>query len=197
MASLEVPELAYEEYTNRQLAAVPLSILAVAVAVLGITLALTGTPLALGIEFTGGAELTIATTADQDQVAAAFDQEPTSIQPVQDSDQYIVQFAAGELEGFDEDGQAVLQDLVDQAESSSREPSDSAETTADGGSSIVVGETLTSAAFGAQLQQTALLGLLVAFLGMSAITFGLFRTFVPSLAVSASAFSDLVIPLAF
>src|SRR6056297_2091902 len=115
MVSLEVPELAYEEYTNRQLVAVPISILAIALAVLGVTLALTGAPLALGIEFTGGAELTLATTADQDEVAAAFDQEPTSIQPVQDENRYVVQFAAGDLSGFEDDPQAVLQDLVDQA----------------------------------------------------------------------------------
>ncbi|AGB14748.1 preprotein translocase subunit SecF [Halovivax ruber XH-70] len=191
MASLEVPELAYEEYTNRQLAAVPLAILAVAVAVLGITFALTGAPLGLGIEFTGGAELTIATTADQDEVAAAFEQEPTSIQPVEGSDQYIVQFAASDLEGFDEDGQAILQDLVDQADENLA-PSAGAD-----GSSPVVGESLTSASFGQQIQFTALIGLVVAFIGMSAITFGLFRTFVPSVAVSLSAFSDLIIPLAF
>ncbi|MFC3959793.1 protein translocase subunit SecF [Halovivax cerinus] len=198
MVSLEVPELAYEAYTNRQLVAVPLAILAVAVAVLGITFALTGTPLALGIEFTGGAELTIATTADQDEVVNAFDQEPTSVQPVQDEGQYIVQFAGGELDGFaDGDKSAVLQSLVDQAEDSSLEPSDTAETTADGETTIVIGDSVTSPSFGAQIQQTALLGLFAAFLGMSAITFGLFRTFVPSLAVVASAFSDLVIPLAF
>lgn len=196
MPSLEVPELAYEEYTHRQLAVVPVSILAVALAILALTFALTGAPLALGIEFTGGAELTLATTADQDDVEAAFDQEPTSVQPVQDGDQYIVQFAASDLDGFDEDGQAVLQDLVEQADGSSLEPSDAAETD-DGETSIVVGESVRSPGFGAQLQQTALLGLFVAFLGMSAITFGLFRTFVPSIAVVLSAFSDIVIPLAF
>jgi preprotein translocase subunit SecF len=53
-----------------------------------------------------------------------------------------------------------------------------------------------SAAFGQQSQQRALLGIVIAFAGMSIVVFVLFRTFVPSIAVVASAFSDIVIPLA-
>ncbi|WP_247730038.1 protein translocase subunit SecF [Halovivax limisalsi] len=189
MASLEVPELDYTRYSHRQLVAVPLALLAVALAILAITFALTGTPLALGIEFTGGAELTLSTTADQSTVADAFDQEPTSVQPVAEDDRYIVQFAAGDLPGFEEDSQGVLESLIGQAEAD-LEP-------APGDDEVVQSESLTSASFGAQTQSTALLGIGAAFLGMSLIAFALFRTFVPSIAIVISAFSDLMIPLAF
>jgi len=54
----------------------------------------------------------------------------------------------------------------------------------------------TAPSFGAGAQQTAVIGLVVAFAGMSLLVFGLFRTFVPSLAVVVSAFSDIIIPLA-
>ncbi|WP_290812040.1 protein translocase subunit SecF [Halovivax sp.] len=189
MGPIEVPEVDYTRYTNRQLVAVPLAMLAVALAILGGTFLLTGAPLTLGIEFTGGAELTIDTEADQDEVEAAFDQETTSIQPVQGEDRYVVQFAAGDLPGFEDDSQGTLQDLVDQAEAN-LEP-------VDGNEDVVRSESLTSASFGAQTQTTALLGIAAAFLGMSIIAFALFRTFVPSVAIVVSAFSDIVIPLAF
>jgi len=39
-------------------------------------------------------------------------------------------------------------------------------------------------------------GVALAFLGMSVLVFALFRTFVLSLAVVASAFSDLMVPIA-
>jgi len=50
--------------------------------------------------------------------------------------------------------------------------------------------------FGQENQTLALWGLVIAFLGMSGIAFILFRTFVPSIAIVVSAFSDVMIPLA-
>ncbi|WP_254864266.1 protein translocase subunit SecF [Halovivax gelatinilyticus] len=189
MAPFEVPDLDYTEYSNRQLVALPLGMLALALGILAVTFVATGAPLSLGLEFTGGAELTLDTEADREEVEAAFDQEVTSIQPVQGEDRYIVQFAAGELPGFEDDSQGVLQDLVEQAEAN-LEP-------ADEGEGLVQSESLTSASFGAQTQTTALLGIAAAFFGMSIIAFALFRTFVPSVAIVVSAFSDIMIPLAF
>jgi preprotein translocase subunit SecF len=61
---------------------------------------------------------------------------------------------------------------------------------------IVAASEEVSASFGANAQQTALVGLSVAFVGMSLLAFALFRTFVPSVAIIVSAFSDLMIPLA-
>jgi len=53
-----------------------------------------------------------------------------------------------------------------------------------------------SPSFAADTARTAIFGVALAFLGMSVLVFALFRTFVPSLAVVASAFSDLVVPIA-
>ncbi len=180
MRDFDVSEINYTRYSDRQLAAVPLAVLAAALLILSGSFVMTGAPVALGIDFAGGAQLTVQTTTSEEDIAAAFDVEPESIESTQVSNQYIVRFA--ELD------QAELQDLSDQAEAN-LEP--------DGDSAIIQGETITSASFGEQSQQTALLGIAVAFLGMSVVAFILFRTFVPSIAIVASAFSDIVIPLAF
>ena len=54
-----------------------------------------------------------------------------------------------------------------------------------------------SASFGTSTQALALGGLAVAFVGMSLLVFALFRVFVPSIAVVISAFSDIMIAVAF
>ncbi|MEY7850599.1 protein translocase subunit SecF [Natrarchaeobius sp. A-rgal3] len=184
MGYFDVPEIEYSRYSNRQLAAVPLALLAVALLVLSGSFLLTGAPVQLGMDFAGGAELTIQTTSSEAEIAAAFDREPDSISAIQApgvDNQYTVQFA-----GVDD--QETIQGLSGQAE---------ANLAADGDASIVQSESTASASFAQQAQQTALLGIAVAFLGMSVLAFLLFRTFVPSIAIVLSAFSDLVIPLAF
>ncbi|ELY99275.1 protein translocase subunit SecF [Natrialba asiatica] len=184
MGYFDVPDIQYPRYTNRQLAAVPLGLLAVALLVLSGSFLLTGAPVPLGMDFTGGAELTIQTTSSEAQIQTAFSVEPDSIQRIQApgvDNQYTVQFA-----GVEDD--EAIQTLSEQA---------TAELEQDGNAEIVQQESTASPSFAAQTQQTALLGLAVAFVGMSALTFLLFRTFVPSIAIVLSAFSDLVIPLAF
>ncbi|KDE59120.1 preprotein translocase subunit SecF [Halostagnicola sp. A56] len=178
MGYFDVPEIEYTRYSNRQLAAIPLAFLAVALAILLIAYTVYGTPVALGMDFAGGTELTVETTDSESAIQTAFDEEPESIQSTGASNQYIVQFTS-------EDQQA----LTDQAEENLAP--------LEGNDEVVQETSSTSASFGAQAQQTALLGIVVAFVGMSVITFLLFRTFVPSIAIILSAFSDLVIPLAF
>jgi len=183
MGYFDVPEINYTRYSNRQLAAVPLAILAVALLVLSGSFLISGTPVPLGMDFAGGAELTIQTTSSEEEIQQAFDVEPDSIQSAQSPDaqnQYIVQFA-----GIEQDQ---IEALTDQAEANLQQ---------DGDASIIQQESTASPGFAEQSQQTALLGLAVAFLGMSVIAFVLFRTFVPSIAIVVSAFSDIVIPLAF
>ncbi|SEW22864.1 protein translocase subunit SecF [Natrinema salifodinae] len=177
MAYFEVPEIDYTRYSNRQLAAVPLVVLAVALLVLSGSFLAYGTPVPLGMDFAGGTELTVQTTTSEGQISAAFDEQPESVTGTGGSNQYIVQFSST-------DSQA----LSDQAEANLDQ---------DGDAEIVQSVSSTSASFGQQSQQTALMGLVVAFIGMSAIAFLLFRTFVPSIAIVISAFSDLMIPLAF
>ncbi|OVE84867.1 protein translocase subunit SecF [Natronolimnobius baerhuensis] len=184
MGYFDVPEIDYTRYTNRQLAAVPLAVLAVALLVLSGTFLLTGTPVPLGMDFAGGAELTVQTTSSESEIQGAFDIEPDSIQSVQApgvENQYSVQFA-----GIEDNN--VIQSLSNQAATNLAQ---------DGDTAVVQSQSTVSPTFAEQTQQTALLGIAVAFLGMSVIAFLLFRTFVPSIAIVLSAFSDLVIPLAF
>ncbi|PSQ42629.1 preprotein translocase subunit SecF [Halobacteriales archaeon SW_7_68_16] len=182
MATFDVPEVDYTRYTNRQLAAVPLAVLAVALVILVAWWTLTGSPVALGIDFTGGTELTVETTTPRAEVGAAFDRQPESIQGVgTEAGRYIVTFQS-------DSGTADAGALRDQAASNLQAPP--------GGGDIVVASQETSPTFGAGAQETALVGLVAAFLGMSALAFILFRTFVPSVAIVVSAFSDIVIPLA-
>lgn len=170
-----VPTIDYTDYTNRQLAAIPLALLVGALIILGVATVLTGTPVPLGIEFTGGAEIQIETTDSPEAIETTFDEPVNSVTQVGSpgSNQYIIEFQAGDYDS--------LSDLTDQADAAGYE---------------ILQEGERSATFAADSQQQALLGLAIAFLGMSVLVFLLFRTFVPSIAVVASAFSDIMIPMA-
>jgi preprotein translocase subunit SecF len=179
MVAIEVPEVDYTEYSNRQLVVVPLAVLALAVVIIGGWYAVTGAPATLGLEFTGGVELRIADDGQGDveeRIQTAFDREPNSIRAIPADDVYVVTFRAG---ADDPDGLAG--DLQDQADAA-------------GLSTEAVDQV--SASFASDTARTAVFGLGLAFLGMSVLVFALFRTIVPSVAVVASAFSDLVIPVA-
>lgn len=168
-----LPEVDYTEYSNRQLASVPVGVLLVALLVIGGFWAVTGAPVDPGIAFTGGTEMRLAVDSGdaRQEIQAAFDATPSSIQSVPSDDTYIVTF------GKDVDANA----LEKQARAAGFE---------------VLSVDATSASFGATAQTQALLGILVAFGGMSVLVFAMFRTFVPSIAVVISAFSDIVIPVA-
>ena len=177
MAAFEVPEVDYTQYTNRQLVAVPLALLLVALAILGGWYVATGAPVTPGIDFTGGSEITVQTTASSGEVVDAFPIEPSSVQRVQGAsgagNQFIVTFPPTET------------DLTGAAESL---PS--------AGGDVVRGYSDVSPSFASETQRLALIGIAIAFTGMSILAFLLFRTFVPSLAIVGSAFSDIVVPLA-
>ncbi len=171
MPSVEVPEVDLSQYSMRQLVAPPLAVLVIALAVIGAWFALTGSPVTPGIEFTGGTELVVEADAPQSEITAAFDQQHDSIRPIgTDSSQYLITFQS-------EDQQALAQQA------------------SDAGFEVVQSQS-TSATFGSSTQQLALLGVGIAFAGMSVVVFLLFRTFVPSIAVVLSAFSDIVVPIA-
>ena len=171
MSRFEVSTIDYTRYSNRQLVAVPLVVLALALLILVV---LPPTP---GIAFTGGTELQIQTGASQADITQAFESrvpyEVESIQQAGGGNSYLVTFQATENSEVREITSAADQAGYDVQAVSSR-----------------------SASFSAESQEQALIGIGVAFLGMSLIVFALFRTFVPSIAVVASAFSDIVIPLA-
>ncbi|MBP1985864.1 protein translocase subunit SecF [Halolamina salifodinae] len=168
-----LPEVDYSEYSNRQLIAVPLVVLLVALLIISGVWLTTGAPVNLGVEFTGGTEMRVAVSGDnaQQQIQQAFDPAPSAIQPVAGEETYILTFGEG----------------VD---------SGALETQAEDAGFTVRSIDATSASFGAEAQIQALGGVVVAFVGMSVLVFAMFRTFVPSIAVVLSAFSDIVVPVA-
>ncbi|MFB6156304.1 MAG: protein translocase subunit SecF [Haloferacaceae archaeon] len=174
--TFEIPEVDYTRYSNRQLAAVPLAVLAVALVIIGGLYATTGAPVDPGIEFTGGTELRVAVDAPPDQarerIRSAFSAEPESIRSVPSDDTYLITFESEEVSTSTLERQA-----------------------RDAGFTVEASFAV-SPSFGERTQLLALGGLTVAFLGMSALVFVMFRTFVPSIAVVISAFSDIVIPVA-
>jgi preprotein translocase subunit SecF len=146
-------------------------VLGLALVIIAVYWALTGAPVSLGIAFTGGTELQIQTTDSQQQIRQSFDQNVESIQPIRSSENtYIVTFQSTDTTTIEQQANAAGYDIES-----------------------IQGR---AASFGQNSQQQALIGLVVAFAGMSVLVFLLFRTFVPSIAVVASAFSDLVIPIA-
>ena len=169
-----LPEVDYTDYSNRQLAAIPLGVLLAALLVIGGFWAVTGAPVEPGVAFTGGTELRVVVgDADQprQEIRRAFSAQPTGIQEVAGDDSYIVTF-----------DQSV--------------PTNQLETEANEAGFDVRSVESTSASFGEAAQVQALIGVAVAFVGMSVLVFAMFRSFVPSVAVVVSAFSDIVVPVA-
>ncbi|GAB7009360.1 protein translocase subunit SecF [Halorubrum trueperi] len=178
MVAIEVPEINYTEYSNRQLVAIPLAVLVLALAIIGGWYLVTGAPADLGLEFTGGVELRIADDGDgvEERIRTEFERQPDSIRSIPADDVYVVTFRAA-----DDDPDDLAGSLDRQANES-----DLNTTAVD----------QVSPSFASDTAQTAIFGVALAFLGMSVLVFALFRTFIPSIAVVASAFSDLVIPIA-
>ena len=169
MASIEVSRIDYARYSDRQLAAIPLIVLLLALAVLGGWYLTTGTPVTPGIDFTGGTELQVQSQASADEIQSTLGAE--SVNSVASApNTYLVTFQSGETDT-----------LVQQARRAGYE---------------VQSVQSVSASFGGDTQRLALIGVGIAFAGMSVLTFALFRSFVPSVAIVISAFSDIVVPLA-
>jgi preprotein translocase subunit SecF len=171
MPQFEVPDVDYSRYSNRQLLAVPLAVLAIAVLIVGGMWMVTGSPAHLGVDFTGGSELTVESSLSSGEIAAQFDEPVVSVQGIEDENTYVVTFETANVGAV-------------------RATADSAE------GLTVLGSGETSPVFGDENKKWAIIGLAIAFLGMSVLAFALFRTFVPSLAIVVSAFSDMLVPIA-
>lgn len=169
-----IGQVDYTKYSNRKLATIPLAVLAVALTILVIWAAVmtpTGTPVAMGIDFTGGTEVQIQTTDSRAEIDAAFGDADASIQQIQGLDNtWVVTFQSDDTDAIQQQAQQAGYE-VRSIQSK-------------------------SAAFSKDSQMQAIVGVAIAFLGMSIIVFLLFRSFVPSIAVVVSAFSDMMIPLA-
>lgn len=171
MARIDVEELPYEEYSNRQLASVPLAVLSVALLIILGAWILTGAPVSLGIDFTGGTELEFETTDSAAEIRSNFEEvDIDTLRTTGTGNTWV-------LETQSTDDQQ-LRSILDSA-----------------GYEIERLES-TAAVFGSETQRQALIGVGLAFLGMTVLVALMFRTLIPSVAVVASAFSDMVIPLA-
>lgn len=178
MPRFEIPEVDLSQYSNRQLAGPVLGALAVALLLLVAWTAFTGSPVTPGIEFTGGTELTIQTSASQDEIREAFDTEVVAIRPIaSQGDAYIVTFQDADLTQ-----QRAQEELTDDTPLA-----------ADFNIQAVQS---TSPSFGESTQRLALQAVAAAFVLMSVVVFLLFRTVVPSAAVVLSALTDIAVPAA-
>ena len=174
MGRPDVESLPYEDYSNRQLAAIPLALLAVALLVLAGMYIVTGTPVDLGMAFTGGTEIRFEGDASTDEVRDALaDVESESIRSVGQSGSFMLTTQTTDAEELD-----------------------AIETEIENEGFEVQSVEVRSPDFGDETQTQALIGVALAFVGMSILVALMFRTFVPSLAIVASAFSDIMIPLA-
>jgi preprotein translocase subunit SecF len=171
MVELDVERVDYERYTNRQLMAGPLVVLAVALLVIAGWYALTGAPVNPGIEFTGGTEIQLVADAPESQIAAAFDAPVESVRPIPAAeDTFVVTFQSTDAGALEQQARAAGFEVTSVQS--------------------------TSPSFGSNTQQLALLGVVTAFVGMSIVAFLLFSSFIPSIAIVVSAFSDIVVPVA-
>ncbi|KAF5414383.1 MAG: Protein-export membrane protein SecF [Candidatus Methanogaster sp.] len=157
-----------------QLAIPPLIVLAIALIVLGGMYVTTGSPVRLGFEFEGGTIITLATDDSHDLLRQTFADYP--VLDVRDSGgRRWLKFGP-----MSEDTQNSLTEMVNT------------------GYEYAAPEIKQAGAlYGASLQTQALKALVVSFCLMAVIVLLIFRTFVPSVAVVLSAFSDIMIAAAF
>jgi preprotein translocase subunit SecF len=160
-------------YAPKTMVALPIAILILSCAFLAFNTVSTGMPVNPGIDFAGGVALTVFTDDSSEEIARYFAEYPViSIGESVNNGRYIT------FEYMDDDAFRALTGAVQ-----SRYPDAKIDQ---------IGET-----FGKTLQGQALVALLFSFVGMSVVVFIAFRTFIPSLAVVLSAFSDIVISAAF
>lgn len=177
----KIEEIDYSEYENKQLISVPAAILFLAFAVLIVTYLLTGTPVSLGFDFTGGVSLQIDTDEPISQVEEKF----SNIEGVRDPENVrsittgaIVTFSgAADEEGLPEEEIGSIRDFRDE-----EYPDATIE--------------VVSPAYGTSLLYQSMGAVAFAFLLMTFVIFVFFRTFVPSMGIVLSAFSDMVVPIA-
>ncbi|AFV24377.1 preprotein translocase subunit SecF [Methanolobus psychrophilus R15] len=161
-----------KSHSNRQLAAIPLALFLVSIIILGITFASTGSPVQLGMEFKGGTLVSLATTQSAESLEDQFSSYPI-IDARETGSRVVMQFGP-----MSNEEQSQLTREV---------------TSAYTGVEIKqIGPV-----YGESLQKQAVIAVILSFIGMAAVVFLIFKTFVPSGAVVFSAMSDILIAAAF
>lgn len=174
MSYFEPPEPDYSQYSTFQLLAIPVTVLVLAVLILSLFTVMTGSPVDRGTEFTGGTEVRLDVDSSIDNpeqtIRELFSSEPESITAIPNGDSYIVTFAEGEI-------------TPDQIESD-----------VDQNDQMTISELSTvSPSLGNDAQITAIYGMLAAFLLMSILVIGLFRSIIPAFIIVLSAVSNILI----
>ncbi|OEU41387.1 preprotein translocase subunit SecF [Methanosarcina sp. Ant1] len=161
-----------KNHDNRQLLAFPLAILAVSLIILLVSFLSSGSPVTLGMEFQGGTQVSLETTDSPDVLKEAFSSYPL-IDSRQAGNRVILEFGV-----MDNEKQRQLEKDVTTRYSN-------------------VEIRQIGPIYGQELQVQAIQALIISFIGMAIVVFLLFRSLVPSFAVILSAFSDIMIALAF
>ncbi len=161
-----------KNHNDRQLLALPLAILAVSLIILLYSFVNTGSPVTLGMEFQGGTQISVETTDSPAALKEAY-----SSYPITDARQT---------------GSRVIMDfgVMDNAKQRQLESDVTSRY-----SNVEIRQI--GPIYGQELQAQAIEALIISFIGMAIVVFLLFRTPTPSFAVILSAFSDIMIALAF
>ncbi|MBW6470415.1 MAG: protein translocase subunit SecF [Methanosarcinaceae archaeon] len=161
-----------KKHDNRQLLTIPIAVFVLSILVLAFTFTSTGAPVKLGMEFKGGTMIAVTTSDSALSIEAKYSEYPI-IDARSAGERVVMQF--GPMDGK---VQRALEDDITASYSD-------------------VEIKQIGAVYGTTLQLQAVKAVILSFLGMAAVVFLIFRTAVPSLAVVASAFSDIMIAAAF
>ncbi len=155
-------------YTPRQMVVLPMVLLIVSLAILGYNMASTGVPVKQGMDFSGGTAITLLNPENPDVLRTTFSGYPL-IEPIGER---FIKFGPMDDATF-ESLAALVNERYPDAKIDQIGPS-----------------------FGQTLQQQAFIALIFSFVGMAAVVFLAFRTFVPAGAVVLSAFADIAMTAA-
>ena len=161
-----------KNHDNRQLLAIPLAVLAVSLVVLLVSFVSSGSPVILGMEFQGGTQISVETTDSPAVLENVYSSYPIT-DARQTGSRVIMQFGVMD----DEQQRQLEKDVMSRY------------------SNVEIRQV--GPIYGKELQVQALQALVISFIGMAIVVFLLFRSFVPSFAVILSAFSDIIIAVAF
>jgi preprotein translocase subunit SecF len=165
-------KLRFPELPTKQAIAFPLVVLVISMLIIGFTLATVGTPLHLGIDFKGGTMVTLKTDNTDEMLQNEFGSYPINI---------ITHGSGGEKTlRFSDMSNDRYMDLATYVN-----------TNYPGSPIEQIGST-----FSAANQMQALIAVIIAFIGMAATVFIIFRNPVPSAAIVMAAFSDIMAAMA-
>ncbi|MFB6283283.1 MAG: protein translocase subunit SecF [Halobacteria archaeon] len=165
---ISVDDIDYSKHSNKKLLSLPVAMVIAVIVILVVF------PIGLGFEFTGGVTAQITTDQSKTQVQQGFNEieglpTPDNVRTIPNG--YVVRFQDLSSQKIDR-----LNDYVDSNYKNAAVSS-------------------VSPAYGRSLLQQSLWAVVWAFGIMTLVIFIFFRSFVPSIAVVLSAFSDMLIPL--